>query len=198
MAQETHRIDALGTDVATLVAIFFLQWMGKATSNKSISNYYQDDFLKPDAIKDSLKRLLKGKVLSEVTKNRRGRTPVYDIKFAKINDYFASSTASLSTQYRGYQKLEDLRLIKYEKGKRLFNTHEFLDTLERNNLDVNEFLKYLTNLTSVTVHRQIPLITRKNFVEIMHGHEFSLDGPLISFDENLLKICQKALSSTQK
>lgn len=196
MTQNTHRIDAFGTDAVVLTAIFFLNWKGEATSITAISNYYQGDMLKPDAIKDSLKRLKSGGVLKEVTK-RRGRSSVYKIKFAKINSYFALSKPSESTKYRGYRRLEKEGLVRYHEGKYNFDAIRFLDVLTSVDVNVDSFLKSLTDITSLIINRQIPSISRKDFIRIVNGHEISLDGPLISFNDNLLEICQKALSPSQ-
>jgi hypothetical protein len=191
---QSERIDAYGTDVAVLIAVFFLQWMHKPTSVTAICSYFQGDLLKPDAVKDSLLRLQNGKALV-VLKSGRGTTPVYSIQFSELNTYFYSAIASSSTQYRSFQKLEDIGLARYSEGKYFFSARGLLSFLTRSGISIEQSLKLLTDWVSVSLQRPIPQISEQQFVDLLDGREFSLDGRVISFSNEILQICQKALSS---
>lgn len=191
---QSVRVDAFGTDVAVLIAIFFLQWMGKPTSVNSICSYFQGDLLKSDAVKDSLLRLQNGKVLTLVISGK-GIPSVFKIGFSELNTYFSSAVASPSTQYRSFQKLENLGMLRYDNGKYLFDANGLLAFLRQNGVDVVQTLKLLSDIVSMIVQRSIPLISERQFVELLDGHEFSLEGSLVTLSDDILQICQKALSS---
>lgn len=192
---KSNRIDSFATDVTVLIAIFFLQWMGQGTSVKAICHYFHGDLLKPDAVKDALKRLQKGGVLTSL-RSGRGVTPVYNIEFSQLNIYFLSAVASQSTQYRSLQKLEDEGFVCYQEGKYLFDARRFLDFLKLHGVDIEQLLKLLTDIVSIVLKRSIPLITEEQFIELIDGNEFVFSDQLISFNEDLLQICQKALCLT--
>lgn len=191
---QSERIDAYGTDVAVLIAVFFLQWMHKPTSVTAICSYFQGDLLKPDAVKDSLLRLQSGKALV-VLKSGRGTTPVYSIQFSELNAYFSAAMASSSTQHRSFQKLEDIGLVRYSEGKYFFSAPGLLRFLRHSGISIEQSLKLLTDWVSVSLQRPIPQISEQQFIDLLDGREFSLDGRLISFSDEILQICQKALSS---
>lgn len=192
---QSSRIDSFATDVTVLIAIFFLQWMDRGTSVNAICRYFQGDLLKPDAVKDALKRLQKGGVLT-LCRSGRGITPVYIIEFSQLNTYFSSAVASQSTQYRSLQKLEDEGFIHYQEGQYVFDARRFLDFLKVNGADIEQMLKLLTDTVSIALKHSIPLITEEQFIDLIDGNEFVFSDQLISFDEDLLQICQKALCLT--
>ncbi len=192
---QSNRIDSFATDVTVLIAIFFLQWMGRGTSVNAICRYFHGDLLKPDAVKDALKRLQKGGVLT-LYRSDRGVTPVYNIEFSQLNTYFSSAVASQSTQYRSLQKLEGEGFVLYQEGKYLFDARRFLGFLKVNGADIEQLLKVLTDIVSIVLKRSIPLITEEQFIALIDGNEFVFSDQLISFDEDLLQICQKALCLT--
>jgi len=190
---QSGRIDAFETDVAVLIAIFFLQWMGKPTSVNSICSYFQGELLKPDAVKDALARLQSARALI-IVKSGRGIPPIFKIEFSELNAYFSSAVASASTQYRSFQVLESMGLVSYDNGKYLFNADGFLKFLDKNGLDISQSLKLLTDIFEQVLQSPIPLISEQKFVELLNGKELPLDGNLISFSDEFLEICQKALS----
>lgn len=191
---QSERVDSYGTDVAVLIAVFFLQWMHKPTSVTAICSYFQGDLLKPDAVKDSLLRLQNGKALV-VLKSGRGTTSEYSIQFSELNAYFSPAIASSSTQYRSFQKLEDIGLVGYSAGKYLLSATGLLRFLRHSGVSIEQSLKLLTDWVSVSLQRPIPPISEQQFIDLLDGREFSLDGRLISFSDEILQICQKALSS---
>ena len=191
---KSTRIDSFGTDLIVLIAIFFLQWMKKKTSVNAICQYFNGDLLKPDAVKDSLKRLQKGDVLT-VIKSGQGVVPVYNIEFSHLKNYFLLAIPSESTHYRNMRKLEDLDILDFQEGIYRFNAKGFLQFLETNGANTEEMLKGLTDTVSTLLNHSIPLITKEQFIDFIDGDEFVFLEQLISFNDDFLDLCQKALCS---
>lgn len=192
----TSRINASSRDGIVLIAIFFLQYMKKPTSNQNICNYYKGNILKPDAVKDALRRLKLGGIIQQL-KGGRGTVPEYKIELSAINAYFSDTVPSESTRYREFRKLIKTSFVRYDtkSGDYVLNAKVILRYLKKCGVDMGEVLDSFRKAYSAYLKQPLPEVSVEKFEAQLDGQVFRFDQPILSLNDEVLQLCQKALSS---